>query len=92
MGYVVIGALIPEDVKILDEDDIRQDLTSADPRELGDYWVRSLRSAVLRVPSAVVGDEFNYLLNPRHPEFGGILADPPAPFFFDERLFGSRRI
>lgn len=91
VGYVLVSALIPDDVKIMNQDDIRQDLASADPRQLGDYWVRSLRSAVLRVPSAVVVNEFNYLLNPRHSEFDRILTDPPRPFFFDDRLFGSGR-
>src|SRR5437899_1189492 len=33
----------------------------------GDAWVRSSRSAVMRVPSAVVPKEWNYLLNPAHP-------------------------
>jgi RES domain-containing protein len=36
---------------------------------LGDRWIRSQRSVMMRVPSAVVSREFNYLLNPAHPEF-----------------------
>lgn len=36
---------------------------------LGDEWARSGRSAVLRVPSAIVPEESNYLLNPAHPDF-----------------------
>src|SRR5207302_6712152 len=33
---------------------------------IGTEWVRSLRTAVLRVPSAVVPREFNYVVNPAH--------------------------
>lgn len=52
----------------------------------GAEWVRSERSAALRVPSAVVAGEFNYLLNPTHPHFSRIKAAPPEPFVFDRRL------
>ncbi len=50
-------------------DDWRQLPTPPSTRELGSHWVTESRSAVLRVPSIVVGGEFNYLLNPRHPDF-----------------------
>lgn len=35
-------------------------------REIGDRWLGSLQSAVLRVPSTVVVGEVNYILNPAH--------------------------
>ena len=41
---------------------------------------------MLEVPSAVVADEHIYLLNPAHPDFARIVADPPALFHFDPRL------
>lgn len=37
--------------------------------EIGSAWIAELRSAVLFVPSAVVAEERNILLNPLHPEF-----------------------
>jgi RES domain-containing protein len=37
-------------------------------RRLGDAWLRSKRSALARVPSAILPDTFNYLLNPLHPD------------------------
>jgi RES domain-containing protein len=39
---------------------------------IGDEWVERARSAVLAVPSAVIQQETNYLLNPRHPDFSRI--------------------
>jgi RES domain-containing protein len=39
---------------------------------IGETWVRAGLSPVLKVPSAVVKDEWNYLLNPRHPLFRSI--------------------
>jgi RES domain-containing protein len=59
------------------------------PREthaVGSDWARSKRSAALRVPSAMVAGEFNYLLNPAHPQFSRVRIGRPEPFTFDPRL------
>ncbi len=54
---------------------------------LGDAWLRSGRSLALRVPSVIVPQEHNLLLNPAHPEFREVrLASEPELFTFDERL------
>ena len=55
-------------------------------RQLGDDWARSSRSAILAVPSVIIPDETNYVLNPAHPDFKKIAIDEPAPFTFDPRL------
>jgi RES domain-containing protein len=39
-------------------------------RRIGAAWLKSGRSAVLRVPSALVPETANYLLNPLHPDAG----------------------
>ena len=52
----------------------------------GAEWIRAARSAVLRVPSTVVLGEFNYLVNPAHPEFSKISIGPPEAFSFDPRF------
>ena len=62
------------------------------PAELQDFgtkWLSSLRSAVLRVPAAVMPVEANYLLNPRHPRFTEISIVRDLPFSFDSRLLGT---
>jgi RES domain-containing protein len=52
----------------------------------GDVWVREKRSLVLEVPSAVMPGEFNFLLNPTHPDFRKLVIGEPEPFTFDRRL------
>ena len=52
----------------------------------GAEWARAERSAALRLPSTVVLGEFNYLLNPAHPDFTKIKIGPAEPFSFDMRL------
>ena len=53
---------------------------------IGDRGVLSGASAVLRVPSVLVPGESNFLLNPRHPDFGKIIISRPQAFRFDPRL------
>ena len=55
-------------------------------RRFGDAWARNRVSAVLRVPSAITLVEFNYLLNPEHPDFRSIEIGDPRPFSLDLRL------
>ncbi len=55
-------------------------------RRIGDEWIASGTSAVLRVPSAVVPAEFNYLLNPGHGDFARIAIGPRQPITIDRRL------
>ena len=58
----------------------------AGTRAVGDQWVADGRSAVLRVPSVVVPNEYKYVLNPNHPDFRQIRIGTPIAFPFDPRL------
>jgi RES domain-containing protein len=55
-------------------------------REVGDTWFDRGTHPVLAVPSAVVPEEWNYLLNPAHPNFDRIVIGKIQPFDFDPRL------
>jgi len=56
-------------------------------QEVGLDWIHEGRTAVLAVPSALVPDEHNYLLNPVHPAFARIRRGRPTPFALDPRLY-----
>lgn len=58
-----------------------------DPRAFGDSWLAEGRSAVLRVPSVIVPESRNFLLNPAHPQAGGFQIAATRPFAFDPRLW-----
>lgn len=58
-------------------------------QRLGDAWVKSEASPLLRVPSAVVPVEFNYLFNPAHPEAYAVEVGAAEPFSYDQRLLGK---
>jgi RES domain-containing protein len=53
---------------------------------IGHEWLKSGRSLALQVPSVVVPQERNLLLNPAHPEFIRVRLLDAQPFHFDERL------
>jgi RES domain-containing protein len=57
-------------------------------RDLGDAWLVSEHTAVLKVPSAVVPEEFNYIVNPRHDGSKAISIVSRRKFAFDSRLLG----
>ena len=43
-------------------------------------------SLILKVPSATIYGEFNYLLNPTHPDMTTLKIGPILPFAFDPRI------
>ena len=54
---------------------------------MGDNWFRSGATAILAVPSVVIPLEFNYLINPSHPDFVKLAVESPQPFELDPRLW-----
>ena len=68
----------------------------ADPRSLaasqeaGQAWVEDGDALALVVPSLVVPQEKNYVLNAAHPQFAGVTVAGSEPFSFDERLWHAR--
>lgn len=90
-GRVVTTAEIEDDlVEALNVEDLPADWQARPaPRStqaLGDAWVASARSVVLRVPSVVVPGHVNYVLNPAHPDFGRIRIGAASPLMLDPRL------
>jgi RES domain-containing protein len=53
---------------------------------LGDKWAKDKNSVALKVPAAAVLGEYNFLLNPNHPEFKNIRWRIEK-FPYDERIF-----
>ncbi|WP_310486776.1 RES family NAD+ phosphorylase [Chamaesiphon sp. VAR_69_metabat_338] len=56
---------------------------------MGDNWFRSGSTAILAVPSVVIPLEYNYLINPSHPDFVKLTVELPQPFELDPRLWKS---
>src|SRR5947207_11584777 len=58
-------------------------------RSIGNKWLMKKSSAVLRVPSVIIANEFNYLINPEHPDFKKIKLTRNEDFRFDPRIITS---
>ena len=52
----------------------------------GTTWLRSRRTAVLVVPSVIVPEERNVIINPHHPDSAGITARKQRLWTYDPRL------
>lgn len=69
----------------------RGDPVPSEVQLMGDAWAAGQSSAIFKVPSALVPDESNYLLNPLHSEFKRIRIGAAVSFQFDTRLARPRR-
>jgi RES domain-containing protein len=55
-------------------------------QKIGNQWISEMKTSFLKVPSAIVDREYNYLLNPKHPDFLKIKILDITSFSFDNRL------
>jgi RES domain-containing protein len=91
-NFVKLWAEIPDDMEMetLQAASFRKDWREVyeDPqqRAMGQDWIERAESALLVVPSAVVPEEKNIIINPLHPDFARIGVGEPEPFTFDGRL------
>lgn len=65
----------------------RSEPPSEESMRYGSAWLRSSRTAVRQVPSAIVPSEKNFLLNPQHRDFSKLKASRPQEFMFDPRMW-----
>jgi len=88
--YVEIN--IPDDIEILElkHRDLPVNWDSKPPiletQFIGDDFVSDNEAAVLKVPSSIVPPEFNYLINPNHPDAKRITVVSTEPLKFDKRF------
>lgn len=56
-------------------------------KQLGDKFIDDSKYLVMKVPSAVIQDEYNYLINPNHKDYSKVKMLKVEEFKFDKRLF-----
>ena len=89
--YHLITIEIPETAEIItiDHDKLKRnwkdDLTHG--QYIGDEFLIANQSLVLKVPSAIVEQENNFLINPAHPDAEKIKIRSSKIFMFDKRLY-----
>ena len=56
-------------------------------QEIGSQWYNSFETLVLKVPSVIVSQEHNYIINTKHPLFSkNIISESKEDFIWDKRL------
>ena len=93
--YRKLPVEIPEDlITVAEVSDLPADWAAPGlhpvTQKIGDQWIDSLASAVLRVPSAVVVGEVNYIANPAHQDFAELQPGSIADYRFDSRILKSQ--
>ncbi len=96
-AWVIAGVRFPESLvadlgEFLASDELPAGWDATPPisvsQGIGDRWLDEAPSSVLRVPSVIVPAESNYLLNPRHPDFGRVEIGDVQELRVDPRLLG----
>lgn len=91
--YYLITIELPDRGAVyeLPEDDLpadwRSNPHSHSTQEIGDQFVSEGKYLALKVPSAVVQGDYNYLINPSHKLFKKVQVVSSEPFEFDSRFF-----
>ncbi len=92
--YDLMRIAVPDNVeietfKVRSRPDWRQSFEIT--RKIGDEWLQSQRTALARVPSAILPDTWNVLLNPEHPAARRIRIAETIRAEYDDRLFPKVR-
>ena len=91
--YVMVEIDIPDSIKIEEislktlSEEWNNHPHTTETQKIGDTFMELKNGCVLKVPSAVVRGDFNYLINPYHPEMNKIKIIDVTDFPFDKRLF-----
>ncbi len=93
--YLMMSIWIPDDIKVIDFsiNDLPNNWNAfphpLSTQRIGNAFVTEAKCAILKIPSAVTPGDFNYLINPKHPDFSRIKIESVVKFPFDRRLFGE---
>lgn len=91
-NFRILTIEIPEEIQpeIVELDSLPSDWKEfsrmALTQAIGSCWIEKKTSCVIRVPSSIIPEEYNFLINPVHPDFHKINILKVDDFVFDERI------
>lgn len=86
-GFVFLKIEVPQQIKVEEYMGDHSQIKHIDYcRKIGDAWMREQKSAVLSVPSVIIPQEKNILINPHHPDAKKVKVLEKSKFEFDPRL------
>ena len=94
-NYKLLKSEAPDDIAIrrITKSDLPKNWVQDEvaTRTIGDEWLASNETALLRVPFAIVPESFNVLLNPMHREAERVVVVYCREYPWDRRLLGVGR-
>lgn len=90
-GYCMLTLELPENsIQQISEKNLpfnwQQHPPPAALKKIGDSFIKENKNLAIQLPSAIVPEEVNYLLNPSHPDFKKIKFVGRRAILFDDRL------
>jgi RES domain-containing protein len=88
--YTRLKVSIPDDMAMeqLDPPDgVDWTLDEKLTRSMGDVWLAAGATCLARVPSVIASEAWNYLLNPKHPDFARVQIIAVTREQYDKRIF-----
>ena len=92
-SLLAIPVEVPDAVKVMEihVKDLKAGWNASPPpeftKDLGTDWAKKGLTALLRVPSALIPEEHNLVINPNHRDFSKIVIGNPQPFALDDRVW-----
>ena len=90
--FILTTIYIPDDLAIQEIEliQLREDWNIPDniyqTQSIGNMFLQAISNMILKVPSAIIEDEYNFILNPVHPDFNRCKITKQQSFGFDCRL------
>jgi RES domain-containing protein len=91
--FVMMEIHFPDNISIqtINEKDLLENWNdfphNLQTQKIGNNFIHSKKACILKVPSAVVSGDHNYLINPHHQEFNNVKIINTSDFPFDKRIF-----
>jgi len=70
----------------------RKDPAPAVCKNFGDRWLKSRSKPILKIPSVVLPESYNFIIDPVHPDYGRIKVSKPKPFHLDHRIIPKQEL
>lgn len=95
LNYQLITIYIPDDsILTIPTKSLPEDWNNIEPSDsttkISASWLSAAEYLTLRVPSVVVEGEYNFLINPAHPDFSKVKVLCSEAFNFDNRLIKQK--
>lgn len=96
MDYCIVCLKIPEhSIRTIDRSELPNGWFGNPPldelKKIGDQFIRDANFLALRIPSAVMPEDYNVLLNPAHPDFKLVSVKYKRKVPIDERFLNQRK-